>query len=230
MGDRGDTIKQRSHSVRDVLSSGHQENPHQRMMSDAAEQEMLTAVARGDERAFERVYEHFRSRVRLVAFRITHRADWIDDLENEAWCRAFRQRVAYRIETPFLVWMAGILRNVYREHCRDSHLTIGDGRHAAPSESKLDEISPEKVAHEAEVLSALNECTDELSDEEATVVRLRYFEGLPLRTVADKLGVPESSLREKTIVKLLNRLRICLERKNIDFTEIFSAQDGGEIQ
>ena len=199
-------------------------------MSDAAEHELMTAVARGDERAFERAYEQFRTRVRLVAFRITHRVDWIDDLENEAWCRAFRQRVTYRIETPFLVWMAGILRNVYREHCRDSHLTIGDGRQATPSDAKLDEISPEKVAHEAEVLSALNECTATLSDEDAAVVRLRYFEGLPLRAVADKLGVPESSLREKTIVRLLNQLRICLERKNIDFSEIFSAQDGGEIQ
>lgn len=199
-------------------------------MNDTNDRDILEAVARGDERAFERVYDGYRARVRLVAFRVTHRSDWIDDLENEAWCRAFRSRIHYRPETPFLVWMAGILRNVYREFCRNSQLTIGDGRQNAPSDQYLDEISPEQVAHEAEVLAALNDCMAGLSQSDAAVVRLRYFEGKSLRTVSEQLGVPESSLREKTIVKLLSQLRLCLEKKKIDFSEIFSAQGGGEDQ
>lgn len=200
-------------------------------MAESDEQQLLEAIARGDERAFERAYEVFGVRVRLVAFRISHRGDWIDDLANEAWLRAFHQRNGYSPATPFLVWMAGILRNVYREFCRDSHRSIGGaGAVMMPTADKIDTISPETVAHEAEVLAALNECVAALSPDEARIVRLRFFEGMTLRLVAEEVKIPEATLREKTLVKINNQLRRCLERKKIDFSEIFSAQDRGEIQ
>lgn len=197
-------------------------------MSDRTENEITRSIAHGDERDFARAYDLFRTRVRLVAFRISHRSDWIDDLENEAWCRAFKQRDAYDAKTPFLVWMSGILRNVYRELCRNSHLTLDD--RAMPTAEKIDLISPENLAHEAEVLSALNECMAGLEPGDAQIVRLRYFENMTLRAVAQEVMIPEATLREKTIVKLLNQLRACLRSKNIDFSEIFSAQDRDELQ
>ncbi len=197
-------------------------------MADRTESEITRSISHGDERDFARAYDHFRTRVRLVAFRISHRSDWIDDLENEAWCRAFKQRGAYDAETPFLVWMSGILRNVYREFCRNSHLTLDDG--TLPSAEKIDLIRPESVAHEAEVLSALNECITDLDPGDAHVLRLRFFENKPLRVISQEVMIPEATLREKTIVKLLNQLRACLRKKNIDFPEIFSAQDRSELQ
>ncbi|MBK8270025.1 MAG: RNA polymerase sigma factor [Planctomycetes bacterium] len=200
-------------------------------MSESVEQADLSALSSGDERAFERVYASFHVRVRLVAFRVSHRNDWIDDLANETWCRAFNQRKNYGSDTPFLVWMAGILRNVYREFCRDSRRTIGDAtRAAAEAAGKTDQISPELVAHEAEVLDALNGCVALLGAQEARIVQLRYFQGLTLRLVAEEVKIPEATLREKTLVKITNQLRRCLERKKIDFSEIFSAQEAREIQ
>ncbi|HWL92913.1 MAG TPA: sigma-70 family RNA polymerase sigma factor [Phycisphaerae bacterium] len=197
-------------------------------MAEPNELEISRAIPNGAERSFEQAHDLFHARVRLMAFRISHRPDWIDDLENEAWCRAFRQRTHYEPATPFLVWMAGILRNVYREFCRDSHLTVGGG--GMPTSEKIDLISPEKVAHESEVLGALNECVGALPEADARIVRLRFFENLPLRSVAQEVGVPEATLREKTLVKLINQLRACLQRKNIDFSEIFSAQGRDEMQ
>lgn len=199
-------------------------------MSETVEQADLSALRNGDERAFERVYASFHTRVRLVAFRVSHRNDWIDDLANETWCRAFNQRKNYGPETPFLVWMAGILRNVYREFCRDSRRTIGDAARAAvDTAGKVDQISPELVAHEAEVLDALNGCVALLGEQEAKIVQLRYFKGMTLRLVADKVKIPEATLRE-AIEKITDQLRRCLERKKIDFSEIFSAQEAREIQ
>lgn len=192
---------------------------------------MLEAAARGDEAAFAQLYDRYQQRVRLVAWRISHRADWLDDILNEGWCRAFNQRTRFDPDRDFMVWIVGIVRNVYREFCREGKLTIaGPDEMARAGEVESGEISPARLAHEAEVLAELNHCVDQLSDTDGQIVRLRFFENLPLRTVAQQVNVAEATLRAIRIPEVIERLRRCLARKNIDISDFFSAQAGGESQ
>jgi len=197
-------------------------------MADPSEKTMLQAVSTGDELAFERAYGCYAERARLVAWRVSHRADWVDDILNESWCRAFDQRTAFDPERPFLVWLTGIIRNVYRESCRKSPLTLDGVGDERPGE--VDRQDPGQIAHEAEVLAGLNECLVRLSAADARIIRWRYFEGRTLREVAKEAGVPESTLRDSRIPDLLGRLRRCLHEKEIEFSEIFSAQGPDEVQ
>lgn len=197
-------------------------------MTDHSEQHMLHAVSTGDERAFEQAYAAYAERARLVAWRVSHRADWVDDILNESWCRAFDQRTAFDPERPFLVWLTGIVRNVYREWCRKSPLTLGNV--GADRSGDPDRQDPEQIAHEAEVLAGLNDCLERLSAADARIIRLRYFEGRTLRAVAEETGIPESTLRDRRLPDLLSRLRRCLHEKKIDFSELFSAQAPDELQ
>ncbi len=195
-------------------------------MTDGSEKTMLQALSSGDERAFERAYSAYAERARLVAWRVSHRADWVDDILNESWCRAFDQRTSFDPERRFLVWLTGIIRNVYREWCRKSPLTLD----AEDRPGDVDRQDPEQVAHEAEVLAALNDCLARLPAGDASIIRLRYFEGRTLRAVAEETGLPESTLRDRRIPDLLGRLRRCLHEKKIEFSEIFSAQGPDELQ
>jgi len=197
-------------------------------MTDRSDQPSIDPVKQRDESAFEHLYDLHHQRVRLIAWRITHRADWLDDLLNEAWCRAFDQRRSYDPSRPFPVWMAGILRNVYREFCRKSAraAVLDDERRL----EKIDELSPETIAHEAEVLAGLEDCLGRLIAVDAQIIRLRFFDGNPLRAVAKEVSIPESTLRETRIPALLDRLRRCLAEKKIDFSEVFSAQRPDETQ
>lgn len=197
-------------------------------MTDRPESELIKAARAGDEEAFARLYDRYQQRVRLVAWRVSHRPDWVDDLFNETWCRAFNQRTTYNSDYPFLVWLSGILRNVYREHCRKSHLKLTSDSEAGPEE--IDDLSPEKIAHEAEVLFGLNECLGALEAADATIIRLRFFKGMPLRAVAKEVKIPEATLRETKLPSLLRRLRHCLEKKEIEFSEFFSAHGSDQTQ
>ncbi|MCG8407959.1 MAG: sigma-70 family RNA polymerase sigma factor [Phycisphaerales bacterium] len=199
-------------------------------MTSRSESELFKAIGSGDERAFAQIYDIYHQRMRLVAWRVSHRSDWIDDLLNETWCRAFHQRTTYNTESPFLVWMAGILRNVYREQCRKSPITLASDQPDQDRVGEIDDLSPETVVHEAEVLSVLNECVESLDEPEATIVRLRFFEGKTLRSVAKEVNIPESTLRATTLPALLKSLRFRLEKKEIEFSEFFSAQEQGEMQ
>ena len=203
-------------------------DPDDKIMTDRSDQQSIEPVNQGDESAFEHLYDLHHLRVRLIAWRITHRADWLDDLLNEAWCRAFDQRRSYDPGRPFPVWMAGILRNVYREFCRKSARASdfeGEGKLEV-----IDELSPETIAHEAEVLAGLEDCLGRLDAIDARIIRLRFFDGKPLRSVAKEVSIPESTLRETRIPTLLDRLRRCLAEKKIDFSEVFSAQRPDETQ
>lgn len=197
-------------------------------MAERTDAQLFKAVSAGDATAFERVYELYRVQTRLAAWRLSHRADWVDDLTNEAWCRAFDHRTTYNSDRPFLVWMAGILRNVYREFCRKSVPTLGATPGSRPpSPEDIDALDPHQVAAEAELLFELNACVETLDDLEARIIRLRFFEGKSLKVVAQEVCIPESTLREARLPAVLARLRRCLERKDIDFSRIFSALGPG---
>lgn len=190
-------------------------------MKDPSNDDLFKAVLEGDESAFERVYARFHQRARLIAWRVSHRPDWIDDLLNEAWCRAFRTRLSYNPERPFLVWFGGILQNVYREHCRKSPTTLGAaGERTEGVPGGVDLVEPETLASEAELLAALEDCTNRLTPEEVHLVRLRFFRGLPLRSVAKEVSIPESTLREHRLPAVIEKLRRCLAEKGIDFDQI----------
>jgi RNA polymerase sigma factor (sigma-70 family) len=180
----------------------------------------------GDQKAFERAYEQCHQQVRLMAWRVSHRPDWVDDLVNEVWCRAFRLRTGYDPQTPFLVWVGGILQNVYREFCRGSR----GGTSESGMDVLVDETNPERIAAEAELLAGLDDCVKRLAPTDAELIRLRFYQERPLREIAQAVGIPESTLREVRLPAAFRALRRCLEHKNIRFSELFPAQDGPERQ
>lgn len=200
-------------------------------MADRSDRELFEAVKTGDDAAFERIYDRYQQQARLIAWRISHRPDWVDDLLNEAWCRAFRQRKTYNPDHAFTVWMAGILQNVYREHCRKSPLTLdGDPDDVGAPLSKVDVRDPEQIAAEAELLAELHDCINRLDSEDARIVRLRFFEDKTLRAVADTLNIPESTIRGLRLPTAYKTLRQCLARKGVRFSELFPAHGDDEPQ
>jgi RNA polymerase sigma factor (sigma-70 family) len=198
-------------------------------MRQQDEQQLFRAVRDGDERAFERVYALYEQRVRLMAWRVARRADRIDDLCNETWCRAFANRRDYNGQTPFLVWLAGILRNVGREQARKRVSPGGASVSTEGGADRLEEATPEGIAAEAEALAGLNDCVSRLSATDQSIVRLRFFENRTLKQVAQELTIPESTLRDSRMPALMESLRLCLEKRGLDFS-IFSALGAGKSQ
>lgn len=197
-------------------------------MRDRDEQQLFRAVREGDERAFERAYHLYHQRVRLMAWRLVRRSDRVDDLANETWCRAFNRRSDYDGRTPFLVWLAGILRNVNRESAR-KYAADAPGPAASETEPTMDVSTPEAIAADAEALAGLNDCVSQLPELDQTIVRLRFFENRTLKAVAQEVSIPESTLRDSRLPSVMETLRVCLEKKGIDFS-VFSALGGGNLQ
>lgn len=194
-------------------------------MSGSQDDPLKNDLARDDGRAFEKLYVQFNVRLRLAAWRICRRGDWVDDLTNESWRRAYEARGSFDPSRPFLVWLTGILRNVYREQARSRFRLVSP---EAPDE--LDRLDPAALADEAELLAAIDDCVRRLPAEDRDIVRARFFEGLPLRAVAERSRIPEATLRESRLPAVCDRLRKCLQAKGLENSRLFSAQGGLETQ
>jgi len=201
------------------------------IMTNRNEKEVLRAVASGDATAFEQAFGWYEQRVRVAAWRISHRADWIDELVHEAWCRAFDRRTTYDPERPFLLWMAGIVQNVYREQCRRSPLTLSDGvKERRRDREDVASVTPEAAADTAEILAGLNDCLGRLPPEDGQIVRMRFFEGKTLREISVETGIPESTLRAVRLAGALETIRKCMHGKGLEVSEVFPAQRSDDRQ
>ncbi len=195
-------------------------------MDEQPDKRVLEAVSRGDERAFETLYRTYHQQARLMAWRISHRPDWVEEIVHDAWCRAFANRRSYQPNRAFLVWLAGIQRIVYLEMCRKSPTTLGD---ALPPDAGHNE-TPESIVAEAETLAVLNDCVSRLPELDAKIIRLRFFDNLTLRDIAKELAIPEATLREARLPAALQKIEHCLEKKGRRISTVFPAREAGEPQ
>lgn len=147
--------------------------------------------------------------VRSLARRLAAGAD-ADDVEQATWLAVLR-RPAER-GRPAREWLSAIARNVARAQRR------ADGRRVAHElGAARDEAEPATVdlLARAELQRKLVEAVIQLDEPYRTALLLRYFENLPPRSIAKRLGVPVATVRTR-IVRGIERLR-----------ERFDASHGG---
>ena len=147
----------------------------------------------------ESLLEHA-PRLRALARRLVGEAD-ADDLVQETWLRAVKR--GPRGATPWS-WLGRVLRNLASDERRSGAARAERELEAARNEATEDE--GERFALHKALVAAL----ERLDAPYRQAILLRYFEGLPPRKIATRLGVPV-----KTVKTRLNR-GIALLREELD--------------
>jgi RNA polymerase sigma-70 factor (ECF subfamily) len=167
---------------------------------------LVREAQRGNHVAFEQlVHIHDRAVLRL-AFRITGSKNDIEDIYQEAFLKVFRMLSSFRFECSVSTWIHRIVTNVCFDHMRKS----GRRREKSAIEMNadgdeynvLDQVPDHRLANQPEhqlfrreeelyVLRGLRR----LTVRERAVFELRYFRGLKLRSVGERLSISESSVK-----------------------------------
>lgn len=197
----------------------------------------LTAARQGDSLALAKllaiIYPHLRARAetRMDAELKTKMEP--DDLLQEVYLRIFQHIETFEDRGPasFFNWTYTILDHELVNAHRAAHRRARDvarevSPHAQVSMSGsywnlLDHVytdsdTPSRVVRREEVLGALLECLDDLSESHRNVVRLRFLEGLSVSEVAARLSKTEAAVVALT-QRALHALREALDRRG-DFT------------
>src|SRR5262245_25904757 len=102
-------------------------------------------------------------------------------------------------------WLRGVLRNVVRRTRRSEARRLAREHGAARPERAPAQESADRLARRRLVLDAVLA----LPESQRTVLELRFFEGLPPRAIAKRLGVPVETVR--------SRVRLAIEHLRAEF-------------
>lgn len=172
-----------------------------------------------DAAASQRAYRilldrYWKTVVILLRARVGTSCD-VEDIAQEAFVRAWR--ALPRLENPklFLGWLLRIARNLatdhLRRHPREASLEALQATDAVEAawRSSPPQDPQESLEHQEEVERVMR-ALHALAEPYQTVIALRYLSDMSNRELADRLGEPEGTIRNR-IFRALQKLRDLLQ-------------------
>jgi RNA polymerase sigma-70 factor (ECF subfamily) len=170
----------------------------------------ISRAQAGDSEALEALYHSHVGRVRAYFARCGFRPP--DDPAQEVFLRAMRSLGTYDpARGSFGGWLAAIARNVARRQWRRREPPANFDPDLA-EDVLVAADDPGDAPEAREEIAAVRACVDELPDELARLVGLRYVEGRTTRGVAAAAGLAESTVRRR-LEQARGLLRRCLKGK-----------------
>lgn len=176
--------------------------------------ELLGASARGDQKAFARLYELTSAKLFALALGILRRRDLAEDVLQESFIRLWRS--AHRFDPAkgsAMSWMVTIVRNgaftMLERRGREGQASgIADIENMASSEP-----DPLEQAMQSSAARALLACLQRLDEPQRRSIVLAYYEGLTHTELAARLSAPIGTVKS-WIRRGLMHLKECLEGGN----------------
>jgi RNA polymerase sigma-70 factor, ECF subfamily len=134
-----------------------------------------------------------------MAYRYASNPSEAEDIAQDALLRAWRRRSTLRDTDRRMQWLATIVRNeAFRQHARvrpdpTSTIDVYEG------------VEDEQVVAAVEQAD-LHAALKLLSDRDRRLLELRYAEDLTQAAIADKLGIPEGTVKVR-LHRARNKLR-----------------------
>jgi RNA polymerase sigma-70 factor (ECF subfamily) len=154
-----------------------------------SDEELMDAVARGDERALGALVERHAAGLHAHLVRSCGSRDDAEDLLQETWVRVARGARTYRAGRPVRPWLHGIAANLANDLWR----------RRAVRRRLLREAPPEPPARGLAALDglALRERVARLPERSREVLWLRFYAGLDEAEMAEALAIPRGTVKSR---------------------------------
>ena len=154
---------------------------------------LLGGVARGDETAFERLYEATRAKLYGVLLRILGRPALAEEVMEETYLKVWKMADQFDPATASpITWMVAMARN------RAIDIVRKQGDIAIDEEPEAPEPAAETPAPRREMTAELKRllgCLGRLDPEKQRIVLLAYYSGWSRDHLANKLDIPVNTIR-----------------------------------
>ena len=185
-------------------------------LSEFNAQELIARAKDGDQEALGQLLERHRPYLRVLAIRA--RVDTSDAVQLTC-LSAVRRIENFQGSTPgeFAAWLKmlheGNVKNLVRDHVGAQKRGTGrEQRGGACDLELLDSLTaPSHRAMNNEEAVVLAAAIETLTEDQATAIRLRFFDGLKLREIAKRMDRSEDSISQ-LIRRGLVRLKTVLPR------------------
>ena len=171
--------------------------------------EALRRARDGDPDAYGIVVQATQARLRAFVAGYVPRAEWVDEIAQQAFVSAYRSLADFSPGTDFPAW----LRQIAYNHLRAELEKAGRRRRLdALAAAELTRRLEQDPGREDALVDALRECVAALPPTSRSIVQQFYADAAPLAEIGKSLGRSADSLKV-TLFKIRAKLRDCVERK-----------------
>jgi len=172
---------------------------------------LIQRCLKGDQVAWEQIVRQFWRKVFNVAYKFVGRQDEAEDLTQDIFLKLFKSLKTFDRRANFSTWLISVSRNLCIDHYRSMRREHDVVTHdvdvvtlARPS--VID--SPQAALEQRDRVALLRAALDKLAPSLRTAVMLRDIQELSYQEIAEKLGVPEGTVKSR-----INRGRTELSRQ-----------------
>ncbi|MDR2840405.1 MAG: sigma-70 family RNA polymerase sigma factor [Paludibacter sp.] len=189
-------------------------------LNHLTDSQLVSMYQEGNSSAFEVLLTRYKSRVYSYIYLIVHNRELTEDIFQETFIKAITtiQQGRYFETGKFLGWINRIAHNLivdnYRRLKNENTFSADGSDYDIRDNAKFSEQCAEDKMSNKQVLEDVVKLVNYLPPSQQSVVRMRYFEDLSFKEIAEKTNVSINTALGRMRYALLNMRRIA-EEKNI---------------
>ena len=186
-------------------------------LSQLTDDKLVKLYEDGNNDAFEVLLSRYKSKVFSYIFLIVRNRELTEDIFQDTFIKAIAtiQQGRYVESGKFLGWINRIAHNLIIDHFRrekNENTFSADGtEYDVINNSNLSEKSVEDTMSNEQVLADVVRLIEFLPESQRSVVRMRYFEDLSFKEIAEKTDVSINTALGRMRYALMNMRRIAAE-------------------
>jgi RNA polymerase sigma-70 factor (ECF subfamily) len=172
---------------------------------------LIERCLKGDQSAWDAVVRLYWRKVFNIAYKFVGRHDEAEDLTQDVFLKLFRSLRTFDRRANFSTWLISVSRNLCIDHYRSmrrEHDVVAHDVDASAVARASAADSPHVALERRDRVSLLRAALDRLTPSLRTAVMLRDIQELSYQEIADRLGVPEGTVKSR-----INRGRTELARQ-----------------
>jgi len=181
-------------------------------LGERSDQQLVTAVRRGDDRAFELLYQRYQRRIHAYVVGMCKDHCRAEDITQEVFVSALRRMRQTECPIAFKAWIYEIAKNAcidaFRRSKRAEEISLQADEGFAPADyGRLvnSEAAPEEAVEVKQELDTLRGAFGGLSETHHQILVLRELEGLSYQQIGERLGMTRPAV-ESTLFRARRRL------------------------
>ncbi|MBI2222605.1 MAG: sigma-70 family RNA polymerase sigma factor [Acidobacteria bacterium] len=172
---------------------------------------LIQECLNGNQGAWETIVRQHWRKVFNVAYKFVGKHDEAEDLTQDIFLKIFKALHSFDRRANFQTWIISIARNLCIDHYRSvrkERETIAREVDMADLSPASSDASPLKQLEQSDLRELLRRALDQLPETLKTAVVLRDLHELSYQEIAERLGLPEGTVKSR-----INRGRLELARQ-----------------
>ena len=184
--------------------------------------ELVGLYAEGNNEAFDTFFNKYQSRLFSYIYYVVRNEDVANDLFQETFLKALVriQKGQYRSNGKFNAWITRIAHNLIMDHFRSKEqenlVSNGEADYDIFNSTLLSEHTVEDQMLITQSLTDAKNIMSCLPPSQSEVVRMRFYENMSFKEIADKLGISINTALGRMRYAVIN-MRSMAQERNMSF-------------